>query len=102
MGKWAPASAGFDRIKPAAPALDELEILGTIPEDPSKPYDMEIIIRRLVDDSQFEEYKAEYGKSILCGYARMRRLGCGHCGQPTQGGQECQRRIAVWRCDLQR
>ncbi|HRX23045.1 MAG TPA: acyl-CoA carboxylase subunit beta, partial [Chitinophagales bacterium] len=72
MGKLgAPASAGFDRIKPAAPALDELEILGTIPEDPSKPYDMEIIIRRLVDDSQFEEYKAEYGKSILCGYARI-------------------------------
>ena len=32
---------------------------------------MEIIIRRLVDDSQFEEYKAEYGKSILCGYARI-------------------------------
>lgn len=66
-----PANAGFDRISPAPPKLNSEEIYGQIPEDPSKPYDMHFVIRRLVDDSHFEEYKQNYGKSILCGYARI-------------------------------
>lgn len=63
--------AGFDRIEAAAPELDEQEIYGIIPEDPSKQYDMLEIIKRLVDKSEVEQYKQEYGKSIICCYARI-------------------------------
>src|SRR5665213_3145057 len=63
--------AGFDRKKAIAPKKDTKEILGIIPETREKPYDMHDIIDRLVDDSDFEEYKAEFGKSILCGVARI-------------------------------
>lgn len=63
--------AGFDRMPSAPPALKEKEILGIIPESRDKQYDMYEIIRRLVDNSEFEEYKALYGKSVICGYARI-------------------------------
>ena len=63
--------AGFSRIAPAAPKADPKEILGLIPSDRSKPYDMREVILRMVDDSDFTEYKAEFGKTILCGYARI-------------------------------
>jgi len=63
--------AGFDRKEPAMPAMSEEEIYGIIPEDIAKQYDMHDIIRRLVDNSEFEEYKANYGKTIICGYARI-------------------------------
>ncbi len=63
--------AGFNRAKPAKPAKDEKEIYGILPIDRSKPYNMMDIIERLVDDSEFEEYKAGYGKTIITGYARM-------------------------------
>jgi len=63
--------AGFDRTTPAPPALNEEEILGIIPESRDKQYDMYEIIRRLVDNSEFEEYKALYGKTVICGYARI-------------------------------
>ncbi|WP_410221436.1 acyl-CoA carboxylase subunit beta [Pedobacter sp.] len=63
--------AGFDRIKPAMPKLDEKEIYGILPENREKPYDMKEIIYRLVDNSEFEEYKALYGQSIICGLARI-------------------------------
>jgi len=63
--------AGFDRKKAKAPKKDAEEILGIIPEERSKPYDMREVIERLVDDSEFDEYKSEYGKSILCGLARI-------------------------------
>ncbi len=63
--------AGFNRAKPAKPAKDEKEIYGILPIDRSKPYKMMDIIERLVDDSEFEEYKAGYGKTIITGYARM-------------------------------
>jgi len=64
-------SAGFDRKDPKEPKLDPKEILGILPADRSKPYDMREIIKRLVDDSKFEEYKKDYGQSILTGYARI-------------------------------
>jgi len=67
----APLQAGFSRIKPAAPKLDEKEIYGILPGTREKPYDMMDIILRLVDDSAFEEYKALYGKTIICGLARI-------------------------------
>lgn len=63
--------AGFDRTKPAAPALKEEDIYGIIPENREKPYDMMEIIKRLLDDSAFEEYKEDYGHSIICGLGRV-------------------------------
>lgn len=69
LGK--PRDAGFDRIKPAPPALDEKEIYGILPASREKPYDAREIIRRLVDRSEFEEYKALYGQSIVCGLGRV-------------------------------
>lgn len=65
-----PAKAGFDRIKPAAPKKDPGELYGIFAAD-GKPYDMVDIIERIVDDSRFEQFKEEYGKTILCGYARI-------------------------------
>lgn len=64
-------TAGFDRKTPAPPKFDPEEIYGIIPEDISKQYDMLDIIKRLTDDSAFEEYKGSYGKTIICGYGRM-------------------------------
>ena len=63
--------AGFDRTKPAAPARKEEDIYGIIPENREKPYDMKEIIKRLLDDSAFEEYKEGYGHSIICGLGRV-------------------------------
>jgi 3-methylcrotonyl-CoA carboxylase beta subunit len=66
-----PATAGFDRIAPAAPEKDPAELYSIIPEDSTRPYEMLDIITRLVDKSEFDQYKEDYGKSILCGYARI-------------------------------
>ncbi len=63
--------AGFDRIKASAPKEKEEEIYGVFPADRSKPYDTLDIIRRLLDNSEFDEYKALHGKTILCGYGRI-------------------------------
>lgn len=64
-------TAGFDRAKPSVPKLDEKEIYGILPKDRVKPYDTKEIIKRLVDDSDFDEYKELYGKSLICGTARI-------------------------------
>lgn len=63
--------AGFDRIQAAEPKASIKEIYGILPEERNKPYDTYEIIKRLVDDSEFTEYKADYGKSIVCAYARL-------------------------------
>ena len=63
--------AGFDRIESKQPTKDEGEIFGLFPDDRAKPYNMRDIIERIVDDSEFNEYKKDYGKTILCGYARI-------------------------------
>jgi len=63
--------AGFDRIKPAQPKLDPKDIYGILPDTRDKPYDMRDIILRLLDDSDFEEYKTDYGQSIICGLGRV-------------------------------
>ncbi len=65
------ASAGFDRIESHPPKEDPSEILGLLPVDRSKQYDVREIIKRLVDDSKFTEYKESYGKTIVCAYARI-------------------------------
>jgi acetyl-CoA carboxylase carboxyltransferase component len=64
-------SAGFDRKESLPPAKPISEILGRIPIERSKPYDMKEVIRHLVDDSKFTEYKAGYGKTIVTAYARI-------------------------------
>jgi 3-methylcrotonyl-CoA carboxylase beta subunit len=63
--------AGFDRAKPLPPKENPEELLGLFPIDRAKPYDTLDIIKRLVDNSEFDEYKALYGKTIICGYARI-------------------------------
>lgn len=67
----APQVAGYDRIKAVLPKLDQEEIYGVLPENREKPYDMLEIIHRLVDESDFEEYKQLYGQSIICGLGRI-------------------------------
>lgn len=64
-------SAGFDRTVSKMPLKNPEEIYGILPESRQKTYDMREIIERLVDDSEFDEYKRDYGKTILCGYARI-------------------------------
>ncbi len=63
--------AGFDRAAPAPPALPEQEIYGLLPADRAKPYDMLELIKRLVDKSEFDQYKPDYGQTLLCGLARV-------------------------------
>ena len=63
--------AGYNRIEAANPALDEKEIYGILPESRAEQYDMYEIINRLVDNSELDEYKPDYGKSIICTYARI-------------------------------
>jgi len=63
--------AGFNRVEPALPKKEPKEMYGILPSDRVKPYDMRDIIERLVDNSEFEEYKELYGKSIICGTARV-------------------------------
>jgi len=65
------AKAGFDRIKPKKPEKNAEEIYSLFPADSTKPYDMKEIIERIVDGSDFDQYKEDYGKTILCGYARI-------------------------------
>jgi len=63
--------AGFNRKESKVPKENEREIYGILPRERAKPYNMKDIIARLVDDSEFEEYKEGYGQSIICGYARF-------------------------------
>lgn len=77
IGKLArPTTAGFDRIDASAPGKDSGELYGVIPSDSTKPYDMIDVIDRIVDrtndgTSSLEQFKADYGKTIICGYARI-------------------------------
>ncbi len=64
-------TAGFDRIEPKPPKENAAELFGYLPNDRTRPYDTLEIIKRLVDDSDFRQYKEGYGKTILCGYARI-------------------------------
>ncbi|HEX5024545.1 MAG TPA: carboxyl transferase domain-containing protein, partial [Agriterribacter sp.] len=64
-------SAGFSRINSRAPKKDPSGIYGILPADGTKPYDMLDIIERITDDSEFDQYKRDYGQTILCGYARI-------------------------------
>lgn len=63
--------AGFSRKESHPPKESPDEIYGLLPSDRVKPYDMKELIKRLVDNSEFEEYKALYGKTLLCATARI-------------------------------
>lgn len=67
----ASSKAGFDRTAAVEPKEDPKDIYGIVPADRTKPYDMKEVIKRLVDNSEFDEYKELYGKTILCGLARI-------------------------------
>src|SRR5204863_8540422 len=62
--------AKFDRISSLPPKKDPRELYGLLPFD-GKTYDIADIIERIVDDSDFEQFKEDYGKTIVCGYARI-------------------------------
>lgn len=63
--------AGYNRTKAALPKEDPQEMYGILPKSRAEQYDMKEIIKRLVDDSEFEEYKEGYGQTIITGYARI-------------------------------
>ncbi|MFZ0978027.1 MAG: acyl-CoA carboxylase subunit beta [Candidatus Acidiferrales bacterium] len=65
------AAAPFDHKTPEPPQYPAEEIYGIFSGDAGKQYDMREIIARIVDGSRFEEYRAEYGQTVLCGYARI-------------------------------
>ncbi len=63
--------AGFNRVKPSKPKDNPEDIYGILPKARNEQYDMMQIINRLIDNSDFEEYKAGYGQTIITGYARI-------------------------------
>lgn len=63
--------AGFNRMAPALPKKEINDMYGIVSIDNSKPYDMVEVIERIVDNSEFDQFKEDYGKTIVCGYARI-------------------------------
>jgi 3-methylcrotonyl-CoA carboxylase beta subunit len=64
-------TAGFDRVESKPPKFSPKEIYGLLPEDTIKQYDMYEVIARIVDDSEIDEYKGGYGKTVITAYARI-------------------------------
>ena len=65
------AAAPWQRVEPEEPALDPAELVGVVPADVRTPYDVREVIARLVDGSRFSEFKAEYGSTLVTGFARL-------------------------------
>ena len=63
--------AGFNKVKSEDPKENEEDIFGILPKERNTPYDMLEIIKRLVDKSEFDQFKEGYGQTILAGYARI-------------------------------
>jgi acetyl-CoA carboxylase carboxyltransferase component len=63
--------AGYDRAKPVAPAKDAKDVYSIVSVDNSKSYDVVEVIKCFVDNSEFDQFKEDYGKTIVCGYARV-------------------------------
>lgn len=63
--------AGFDRKESVAPLREPKDMFGILPQDRAKPYDMREILKCIVDESKFTEYKKDYGQSIITAYARI-------------------------------
>ncbi len=66
-----PTMAPFDRREPKPPEVEPDDILGAIPVDRAKPYDTHALLACLLDGSEFTEYKATFGKSLICGTGRI-------------------------------
>jgi 3-methylcrotonyl-CoA carboxylase beta subunit len=66
-----PDEAGFNRAQPQQPELGGKTLQGSFPVDRNVPFDMLDVIKCLVDQSEFDEYKKDYGKTLVCGYARV-------------------------------
>lgn len=81
-------TAPFDRRKSEEPAYAAEEIYGIFEADPGRPYDVKEIIARIVDGSRFDEYKAEYGKTVTCGYARIGGFSVGIVANQAQHVQQ--------------
>ncbi|MBY5972211.1 methylcrotonoyl-CoA carboxylase [Ferrimonas balearica] len=62
---------GIVRQSPEAPAYDPAELLGVVPADAKTPYDVREVIARLVDGSRFDEFKARFGETLVCGFAHI-------------------------------
>ncbi|KKL72483.1 hypothetical protein LCGC14_2084460 [marine sediment metagenome] len=79
------AVANLNRVKPATvelqspepPAYDPDEIIGVVPADLRTPYDIREVIARVVDGSRFDEFKARYGPTLVCGFAHVWGIPCG-------------------------
>ena len=63
--------AGYNRSASIKPKEKEEDIFGILPKSRTDQYEMRAIIERVVDNSEFEEYKKDYGKTIICAYARI-------------------------------
>lgn len=64
-------TAGFDRKESVEPKVEAKAMYGILPQNRAKPYDVTELIKCFVDDSEYTEYKEDYGKSIVCAYARV-------------------------------
>ena len=64
-------AAGFDRVKPLPPLKETKDIYGILSAENNKAYDVVNLIEHLVDNSEFDQFKKDYGKTIVCGYARI-------------------------------
>jgi 3-methylcrotonyl-CoA carboxylase beta subunit len=64
-------AAPFDRSTPLPPALSPDDVYGLIPADRMRPYDTYELLARILDDSDLDEYKAGYGKTLITGYGRI-------------------------------
>ncbi len=62
---------GYDRVKPAKPAGDPNDIYGYVSVANNKQYDVVDVIKCIVDKSEFDQFKEDYGQTIVCGYARI-------------------------------
>ena len=67
----APESAGFDRIESVAPKEEAKKVYGILPSERSKPYNVHDILDSIFDEGSITEYKSDYGKTIVCAYARL-------------------------------
>jgi acetyl-CoA carboxylase carboxyltransferase component len=66
-----PILAPFDRVDPREPAIEAEDLLGILPVDRTRPYDMRHLLGALLDGSEFTEYKATYGRTLICGTGRI-------------------------------
>jgi 3-methylcrotonyl-CoA carboxylase beta subunit len=64
-------TAGFDRIASRPPKFESKDLYGILPSDRMKPYDIYQVLARIIDGSELDEYKGDYGKTIVTGYARV-------------------------------